>query len=755
MVETQKKIETNKFTGIVDRILFKNKDNGYHILGIETNNDSLKNTTVTINHPNIFEGFTYEFTGEWSLHPKFGNQFKATEAQEVLPSTTEGLKSYLASSFFPGIGPVIAGKIINHFGSEVMNVFNNDLNRLLSIPGISKRKLEAIKDSWEKNKEINDVMMFLRQHNISNLYAKKIYEFYGKNCVSQILKNPYILVKDISGIGFLFADRIALQIGFSEESLERLQACINYILEQGSNDGHCYLYEHQIISKSSELLKLQLNDIVKEAIGFLDRSGEIKIITTDTDKNKRYYSKKLYYNEKYCAEKIHLLKENSSNIKIHQALFDKINVGIVLSEEQKKAVIGVVGSGVSVLTGGPGTGKSTTTKKILELFESIGKTVSMCAPTGRAAQRILQVTGSEASTIHRLLSWDPANGGFLKNENNTIESDVIIVDESSMIDVNLASSLLRAISSKSQVVFIGDSSQIFPIGPGTLFKDIIDSEIVPIFKLKQIFRQGKESLIVKYAHEINNGEIPNIETPLIDPKLWENKNDCLFIDSGMADPYKNKNEYPKWSSLRYGLSFEDTILKIYTETIPKFFGADKEIQILIPMNVGDIGNIRINKIIQNKINPHSKNKSEIKINDKIFRTGDKVIQTKNNYDLGAFNGDIGKILSINELDGYLIVKFSEDREIVYKKTDMFDLDLGYTISVHKAQGSEFDCVILPIMPQYTRMLSRALVYTALTRGKKLCVFIGQRKSLEAAINNNKSEERQTSLVWFLKNEMPI
>ena len=464
---------------------------------------------------------------------------------EVLPSTRDGLRSYLASSFFPGIGPVIANRIINYFdGEDVLAIFNNDVERLMDVPGISKSKLAGIKESWEKNKEINDIMMFLQQHNISTLFAKKIYEFYGKNCVAQILTNPYRLAKDISGIGFLYADRVALQLGFDTEGLERLEACISFILDQGSNDGHSYLYENQIKSKSCELLKVDLKDRVHECLELLSKSGEIYSIQLDGDDSQRYYSKKLYNNEKYCAEKIHMLKSNSFSSKVDESLFENAKDKIVLSDEQKSAVLGIIEQGVSVLTGGPGAGKTTSLKKLVNILVTLGYDLALAAPTGRASQRMTETIGVQASTIHRLLVWDHDNKTFLKNERNTIEANFVIIDETSMLDINLAASLLRAVPINAQILFVGDVDQLPPVGPGDFFRDLISSEIVPVFRLNKIFRQGKESLIIKHAYEINEQITPRIETPLLTPELWNDGTDCMFIDSAMPEMFKANNDYP-------------------------------------------------------------------------------------------------------------------------------------------------------------------------------------------------------------------
>jgi exodeoxyribonuclease V alpha subunit len=750
--------EPEKILGLVERILFKNEENGYHVLALEV--DGMKDTTAVLNHPNLFEGFTYEFTGEWTLHQKFGHQFKATSAVEVLPSTKDGLRSYLASSFFPGIGPVIANRIINYFdGEDVLEIFNKELDRLMDVPGISKSKLIGIKESWQKNKEINDIMMFLQNHNISTLFAKKIYEFYGKNCVSQILKNPYRLSKDISGIGFSYADRIALKVGFDTESIERLEACISFILDQGSNDGHSYLYENQIKTKSSELLKIDSKDKVSECLEILSRSNEIYDIQLEGDDSKRYYSKKLYNNEQYCAEKIHLLKSNSFKSKVDDSLFDKLQDNITLSDEQKAAVLGIVGEGVSVLTGGPGSGKTTSLKKLVKLLLSVGYELALAAPTGRASQRMTETIGLQASTIHRLLVWDHDNKTFLKNERNTIEANFIIIDETSMLDINLAASLLRAIPINAQVLFVGDVDQLPPVGPGDFFRDLISSEIAPVFRLNKIFRQGKESLIIKHAYEINEQVVPRIETPLLTPELWTDGTDCMFVDSAMPELFKANGDYPKWSSLRYGIDFINMISKLYMDYIPKYIGSDKEIQILMPMNVGELGTIKVNQVIQGLVNPADKNKKEIRIKERTFRDGDRVIQTKNNYDLEVFNGDIGKVIEISGGEKMeMTVKFSDSREVIYAKSDIFELDLAYAISIHKSQGSEFDCVILPLMKAHYRMLYKQLIYTGLTRAKKFAVFVGERDALKIAVANSNANTRQTSLRHMLLDEemeMPI
>lgn len=735
-------LEGEKIIGIVERIIFQNKGNGFHILSVELPNKR-DNIVVSGSHPGIHEGLTYEFVGQWSTHPQFGKQMKAEKIFEVPPNTKEGLRAYLSSSFFPGIGPVISKKIIDFFKDDVIKVFNEDIDRLLLVPGISPKKLEAIKKSWEENQEINDVMMFLQQFGISTVYAAKIYKHYGRGCVQKIKENPYSLARDISGIGFKYADKVAMEIGIDQNSEIRIRACIMHILENGSLDGHCYLLDEQITIASTELLGVDIRDRVDFILKYMVQDGEIMIQKVD-DEPIRYYSKKIYYNEKYCANKIGELLLVNKNIKISDSIVNTDSLSI----EQKESVFSALSKGVSILTGGPGCGKTYTTKTIVDILLKLNKNIAVCAPTGKAALKSTSVIGLEACTIHRLLGWDPENFGFMHNEKNPLPYDFIIVEESSMIDISLMSSLLKAVANECQIIFVGDHNQLSPVGPGAPFRDMIESNIVPSFRLNKIFRQAQGSKIITSAHEINNGKCPIINSPLENPEMWSGGEDCMFIDSGLGEQGKSNSEYPKWSSLRYGLDIVGMIKKLYTETINKYYDTS-DIQILIPMKVSDLGTIKINSVIQDVVNPFNKNKSQINIKDRIFRVGDKIMHTVNNYDLEVFNGDIGFIEYIDEVSGTAEIKFDNDRIVKYKKIDLMEIEHAFAISIHKSQGSEFDCVILPIMPTYNRMLERSLVYTALTRSKRLAIFVGQRSSLERAVNTMNSNKRQTSLKELL------
>lgn len=743
--------------GEVKRVTFYSEDTGFCILkiqlpaGIDHSSSHVGKDgmlTVKVTRPNTVEGMTMKFHGNFIKDPNYGWQFVARTGIEVPPSTTEGLIAYLSSAYFHGIGQVRARKIIKHFGEDTLNVINNDIDRLKEVAGITEKNLTLIKEVWARNKEFNEIMQFLMDNRLSAVLADKVYSLYGQNCVSQIKSDPYVLAKRIRGIGFKKADAIALSLGFAVDSPIRLKACIQYVLESSENDGHCFLYYHQIISGTEEYLGFNMSDKVSAMLTEIEQNGDIVVLRSHEDEN-RYYGVKLYNNEQICYQKVMELSSSSHELDLDEdELMREIKhkVGIELSDQQKAAVIGILKSGVSVLTGGPGTGKTSVTKALVEAVKYIGMKFVLCAPTGRAAKRMSEVIKHGASTIHRLLIWDPINGGFAHNDFNRLDADCILIDEFSMVDIHLAASLLKAIKRGAMVVFIGDPDQLPPVGAGNFFRDLIDSNVIPIHTLTQIFRQGKESNIVGFSHAINNGETPIIESPLEDPTIWkEKKTDCVFIDSGFADASRPNKDYPVGTSMRYGLDILGMIEHVYRDTLPKYYNHPKDVQVLIPMKKGPIGTIEVNKRLQATVNPPHGGLKEMRMGDKLFRENDKVIQLTNNYNLGVVNGDIGRIVAIDHKNSQMHINYGDDRVIVYSRKDILDIDLAYAITCHKSQGSEFEFVIIPIMNQYYRMLYRQLIYTALTRAKKLAVFIGQRSSMTTAINMVNSMKRQTSL----------
>ncbi len=814
---------TETIRGIVDRVTYHNPDNGWSVLRVLPFNNPHQQETVIVHQTKVFAGATMEFHGTWADHPKFGRQFRATKAIERKPATTAALEKYLGSGLIKGVGPKTAKKIVNHFGKNTLEIFEDEIERLVEIQGIALKKLEMIKSAWIEHRAIREVMMFLQSHGISTLFAVRIYKAYGDNAIAYVNEDPYRLSNDFYGIGFFSADKVAQSIGLALDSPQRIMAAIKHVLAASREFGHCYLTQSQIRVQVKELIELDLGNRLPDLLQQMEKEGLVmvrEIKTPDGFFEPCYYSKSLYFDELYVAKKI----SNMNN----PLPADKIRVerwiesycrrkAIALSDEQKAAVIGIVCEQFSILTGGPGCGKTTTTLVLVKLLEAMKQKVLLAAPTGRAAQRMIDVIGRESKTIHRLLEWQI--GKFNKNEENPLDVEFLIVDECSMLDINLTASLLKAVPHNSQVLFIGDADQLPSVGAGNVLKDMIASEKAPCFRLTKIFRQAQESLIIRYAHQINNGDMPYIDSPFKRPEIWKDGADCLFLDSDESTqeqlrfiakvkkyhelptaerhsgldsspyefrvneplmPYETELTIPRkfqhvdlekvlnaptkadellavlkkvhpWSALYYGLSATHVVKKLYLEWIPKYFGNDIEIQVITPMTRGSLGTVSLNKMIQESANPPKKGKSQLQVGERIFRVGDRVIHRRNNYDLGVFNGDIGVIQEIDNEELTCVVSFFPDQRIVeYSRDDIPELDLSYAITIHKSQGSEFGAVIIPILTQHFKMLYRNLIYTGLTRARKLAVLVGTRKALAMAVKNQDTSQRQTYLKELLQ-----
>jgi exodeoxyribonuclease V alpha subunit len=816
---------TESIRGIVDRVTYHNPDNGWSVLRVLPFNNPHQQETVIVHQTKVFAGATMEFHGAWTTHPKFGRQFKAVKAVERKPATTAALEKYLGSGLIKGVGPKTAKKIVQHFGKKTLEIFEGEIERLTEIKGIAQKKLEMIGDAWIEHRAIREVMMFLQSHGISTLFAVRIYKEYGDNAIANVTEDPYRLANDFYGIGFFSADKVALSIGLDSDSPERIMAGIKHVLAASREFGHCYLTESQIGVQVQELLELKLNDRLPAFLKLMEKSGDVMVREIETQVGSIepcYYSKSLYFDELYVAKKISNMANPLSVDKkrVESWINRYCNIkGISLSDEQAAAVKGIVCEKFSILTGGPGCGKTTTTLVLVKLLEAMNLRVLLAAPTGRAAQRMMDVIGRESKTIHRLLEWQI--GKFNKNEENPLETDFLIIDECSMLDINLTASLLKAVPPHSQVLFIGDADQLPSVGAGNVLRDIIAAETVSCYRLTKVFRQAQESLIIRYVHQINNGEMPYIDSPFKKPEIWEQKADCLFMDSDEATqeqlgfiakvkrffetkttefnngahkdvnlyefrsneplvPYETELTVPKkfqhvnlenvlraktqvdellsvlrkvhpWSSLHYGLSAVEVVQKLYLEWIPKYFGNDIEIQIITPMTRGSLGTINLNKMIQESANPSQRGKRELQVGERIFRVGDRVIHRRNNYDLGVFNGDIGVIQEIDNEELTCVVSFFPDQRLVeYKRDDIPELDLSYAITIHKSQGSEFGAVIIPVLTQHFKMLFRNLIYTGLTRARKLAVLVGTRKALAIAVKNQDTSQRQTYLKELLQ-----
>ncbi len=807
--------------GIVDRVTYHNSDNGFSILRVFPFTNPQQLETIVVHQTKVFAGATMEFSGAWTTHPQYGRQFQATKAVEKKPATSAALEKYLGSGLIKGVGPKTAKSIVGHFGKQTLDVFEDEIERLTEVPGIALKKLEMISAAWIEHRAIREVMMFLQTHGISTLFAVRIYKQYGDKAIPYVTEDPYRLANDFYGIGFFSADKVALSIGLATDSPQRIMAGIKHVLAASRDFGHCYLTESQIGVQVKELLQLDLGNRLIGLLGQMEHEGQLmvrQIASTNGVTESCYYSKSLYYDELYVAKKVagfgNPPKIDKGRVEKWITRYCDVK-NISLSDEQAAAVNNIACEKFSILTGGPGCGKTTTTLVIVKLLEAMQLKVLLAAPTGRAAQRMSEVIGQDAKTIHRLLEWQ--QGKFKKNEDEPLDVDFLIVDECSMLDINLTASLLKAVPDRSQVLFIGDADQLPSVGAGNVLKDMIISGKVPCFQLTKIFRQAQESLIIQYAHQINSGEMPYIDSPFKKPELWRNKIDCLFIDSEEATkdqlsfigkvkrfhdrksadhqgvafdndfnlyefrtnepliPYETEFVIPKkfqhvnlddvykaetkvdellavlkkvhpWSSLRYGLAASDIVSKLYLEWIPKYFGKNCEIQILSPMTRGSLGTVSLNSMIQESANPFTPGKSQLKVGERIFRVGDRVIHRRNNYDLGVFNGDIGTIKEIDNEELTCVISFFPDnRDVFYQKDDIVELDLAYAITIHKSQGSEFEAVIIPVLTQHFKMLFRNLIYTGLTRARKLAVFVGTRKALAMAVQNQDTSQRQTAL----------
>ncbi len=817
---------TETLRGVVSRVTYHNPESGWSVLRVSPFDNPHGQETVIVHQTRVFAGATMEFQGTWVEHPKYGRQFRATAAIEKKPATTAALEKYLGSGLIRGVGPKTARKIVAHFGRDTLEVFETHIERLTEVRGIADKKLHMIRDAWREHRAIREVMMFLQSHGISTLFAVRIYKEYGDDAIAMVTEDPYRLADDFYGIGFFSADKVALSIGLSPDSPRRVAAGIRHVLAASREFGHCYLTISQIREQVRELLGLDLADRLVSLLVEMEREGQLKVrrlAGEDCAVEPCYYARSLYYDEQYVARWAARMNRpvpvERERVARWVALYCKAS-GLELSEEQAAAVCEIAGRGFSILTGGPGCGKTTTTQVVVKLLEAMGKKVLLAAPTGRAAQRMTDVIGREARTIHRLLEWRV--GGFKKNEDNPLAVDFLIVDECSMLDINLTAALLKAVPRQSQVLLIGDADQLPSVGAGNVLRDLIASGRIPCYQLTRIFRQAQQSRIIAYAHQINRGEMPYIDSPFQKPHIWQRGDDCLFIDSeeatreqmgfiarvkkfyllqeedrqehsgdGAQNPYEFRIDEPlapyqaelvipekfrhvdlnavheagtraeelkavlkkvhPWSSLHYGLSAVDVVRKLYVEWIPKYYGKDCEIQILSPMTRGSLGTLSLNRMIQETANPPREGRRELKVGERVFREGDRVIHRRNNYDLGVFNGDIGVIGSIdNEQLTCTVTFFPDGREVIYQRDDILQLDLAYAITIHKSQGSEFAAVIIPVLTQHFKMLFRNLVYTGLTRARRLAVFVGTRRALAMAVRNQDTSRRQTALRQLLE-----
>jgi exodeoxyribonuclease V alpha subunit len=709
--------------GLLEKISYHNEENDFVVAKLREK-EKKELTTIIGNLSGINPGESLKLTGKWVQNKRFGEQFQVETFEVTVPATLLGIQKYLASGLIKGIGSIMSERIVEKFGLHTLEVIEKKPERLSEVEGIGPKRISMIIKAWVEHKEIKEIMIFLQGHGVSAAYSAKIYKQYGDQSIETVRENPYRLAHDIYGVGFITADKIAQNLGIDRNSLIRAKAGLIYILNRLTEEGHVYYPENQLIHKAKEILSVD-EEIIILAVRELSKEKELFLEDLDPDGNlKAVYLAPFHVAETGVAQMLMNLKEFPSNIRpIHpekaiEWVQQKLN--IELAQRQEEAVLLAATSKVLIITGGPGTGKTTLITAILRIFQQMKLRVLLAAPTGRAAKRMNEATGWEAKTIHRLLEYSPHKGGFRKDEDDPLEADVVIIDETSMVDTLLMYHLLKAIQSHAHLILVGDVDQLPSVGPGNVLKDIIRSGKFTVVRLTEIFRQAQESMIVVNAHKVNQGQFPVLKE--IDKP---EKTDFQFIQE--EDPEK----------------ILQNILDLCSERIPRQFRFHplREIQVLAPMLKGIIGVANLNIELQKRLNPGQPGITHGAWN---FRIGDKVMQIVNNYDKDVFNGDIGWISKIDSEERELVIDF-DGRPVPYDYSDLDEVVLAYAVSVHKSQGSEYPVVILPVVTQHYMLLQRNLIYTGITRAKKLVIMIGTKKALAIAIRNNKPQRRYTLL----------
>lgn len=722
-------------TGYIDHIIYRNADNGYTVLVLVTQEEEI---TCVGTFSEVSEGENIEVVGDYISHPTYGRQLKVESYMEKAPTDELSIERYLGSGAIKGIGAALAARIVRRFKTDTFRIIEEEPERLAEVKGISQRKAMEISDQVAEKRDLRQAMIFLQKYGITLNLAVKIYQAYGQEVYGILQENPYRLADDISGVGFRIADEIAKRVGIRTDSDFRIRSGILYTLMQASGEGHTYLPQRQLTERASEMLEVEAEYIEKH---YMDLAIERKLILKQQGDETQIYASSLYYTEANTALMLKGLdiSYDVTDAEIAQRLAQIENrTGMQLDEHQQEAVREAVRSGLLIITGGPGTGKTTTINSIIKYFELEGLDIFLAAPTGRAAKRMSEMTGYEAKTIHRMLELNggmEGNAGFERNENNPLETDVVIVDEMSMVDIHLMNALLKAMVAGTRLILVGDVNQLPSVGPGTVLKDIIDSRQFHVVQLTKIFRQASQSDIIVNAHKINRGE----------PVSLDNKSmDFFFLKRYEADVIIN------------------VVLQLITQKLPKFVNASPyDIQVLTPMRKGNLGVERLNMILQKFLNPPAADKKEKEYGDRVFREGDKVMQIKNNYQLewevlsrygfavdrgtGVFNGDTGIIREINEYKETITVVYDEDKVVEYPFKLMEELELAYAITIHKSQGSEYPAVVIPLLSGPRMLMNRNLLYTAVTRARKCVTLVGSEKCFYEMEQNVTEQTRYSGL----------
>ena len=722
---------------VVERITYQNPETGYSVIRCRARGYSDLVTVVGL-MPETHVGAVLSLEGAWKVDPKYGRQFTAEKFEETLPATVFGIEKYLGSGLIKGIGPKFAKKIVQQFGKDTLDIIEENPDSLIEVPGIGRLRVERIKESWAEQKEIKNIMLFLQSHDVSTAHATKIYKTYGNQSIEIVKENPYRLADDIWGIGFRTADIIAGKMGFGEERFARLRSGIMYALNQLADEGHCYGTREQVLTAAGELLKVDeallvmtLDEMMRQRDIIVEKAKVPVDETADdvshgpvdemaeTQMEEAIYLQPFFFSEMGTAKRLDAVLHGMRSFRIQpEGLLERIGkkTGMQYDDIQQQAILAAVRNKVLVLTGGPGTGKTTTTLGIIAAYREAGARIILAAPTGRAAKRLSETTGMEAKTIHRLLEVRPPNG-YQRNEENPLEGDVLIVDECSMIDIILMYNLLKAVPDDMTLILVGDVDQLPSVGAGNVLSDIIASGCIPVVKLERVFRQAQGSRIIMNAHRINKGQA-------IDIRGGRN-----------ADFFFAAQETPEEAA--------DLIVKYVAENLPRYYHADpiRDIQVLTPMQRGLVGAVNLNQRLQDTLN---RTRIFLRRGGTEYRIHDKVMQIRNDYNKEVYNGDIGFISSVDMDERELTVNF-EGRDVTYDATELDELVLAYACTIHKSQGSEYPIVVMPFMMTHYIMLQRNLLYTGVTRAKKILVLVGEKKAVSTAINNNKAVGRNTRL----------
>ena len=758
--------ETVQIAGSVERITFYNPENGYSVVRIKPDTRGMlpfkyasgRDALITVvgNLPELNPGEWVKLTGRWISHPKHGRQFQPELCEKSRPASIEGVKRYLGSGMIRGVGSVMAERIVDRFGADTLEIIDNDPKRLGEVLGIGKKRVANIIKSWEEQRAIKDVMLFLQDHGVSTGLAVKIYKQYGDDSLAIVQSEPYRLMQDIYGIGFKTADKIAQALWLAHDDPGRIEAGVAYTLNRMAEEGHVYMPQDALEPEAADILGLE-TEKVTAVINKLDTSGLIKRetlvykidpigsiglepstsqpkeLTAALREENAVYLTPLYYSEIGVTNRVRRMIDHPTSrlaalqAKMRQQGADRavqaVNTGVLLAAQQVEAVVTAVTNKVTILTGGPGTGKTTTLRALLDLLDRGRFSAALAAPTGRAAKRLAEATDREAKTVHRLLEYNPGEG-FGRNEDNPIDADMIVIDEASMLDLVLTNNLLKAIGLDSHLLLVGDIDQLPSVGAGDVLADLIDSGVTAVVRLQTIFRQAADSYIIHNAHRINAGQMPQTSAKANDF--------YIFIKD---DPQETA----------------DLLVEIVKTRVPHKFGLDAmdDIQVLAPMYNGAVGVTRLNEVLQAALNPAGGRKIERRLGGRIFRVGDKVMQTVNNYDKHVYNGDIGRITALDPIQQVITVNI-DGAPTVYDFLEADELIHAYAISVHKSQGAEYPCVVMPVVVQHYMMLQRNLLYTAVTRAKKLVILVGTRRAIKIALSNNKVSQRYTALDYRLQ-----